>query len=105
MRLILCVSTDNHGEVEGTSLDGMPAKFTISYHMILSFATGCPSEPPAGFRNDPCLRFQYSSPYPTANTCTNTIHLPLYGFSCDSFENFVYCMSSGVLNSAGFGRV
>ena len=93
---------DTNGEVEGLSHDGIPTKFSIKFEDILAFATGATSEPPMGFFEQPSLNFQSSSPFPRANTCTNVIHLPLRDMP---FTNFVYYMTHGILNSAGFGLI
>ena len=98
------MSLDNDGLFEGISPEGSIENFHVTLDMILMFATGCHSEPPVGFTTRPSLRFQSGSPYPSANTCTNTINLPLADTN-SSFEQFVYFMSYGVLNSAGFGCV
>ncbi len=74
-------------------VDGEQSQFLVSYEAILSFATGCTKKPPAGFRIEPSLRFQSSSPYPTVNTCT--IHLPLTNLGSDSFN-------SGILRTGTF---
>lgn len=96
--------TDGHGKVEAVSHDGVTTHFEITFATIVAFATGCPSEPPVGFRPMPSIRFQTTSPYPRANTCTNTVHLPIQQ-PLLPFEKFVYYVTSGILNTAGFGRV
>ena len=94
---------DNDGKVDGEShVDGTTSTFEITFDKILAFATGARSEPPLGFGNQPSIAFQNFSPFPTANTCANVIKMPLQGMS---FEKYSYCMSYGILNTAGFGRV
>lgn len=95
-------STDNNGEVEGLSHDGVPTKFIVRFEDIMTFGTGSIGEPPIGFFEQPAISFQLSSPYPRANTCSNVIHLPLQDMS---FNSFIYYMSHGILNAAGFGRI
>ena len=82
----------------------MKNEFQISFENILAFATGAFSEPPLGYEPHPSLSFQTNSPYPRANTCANTIYLSITE-PLVPFESFVYYMTSGILNSAGFGRV
>lgn len=84
------------------SNDGITTKFSIKFEDILAFATGSSREPPIGFFDQPSLNFQNHSPFPRANTCSNVIHLPLQEMS---FDKFVYYMTYGILNAAGFGRV
>ena len=72
---------------------------------ILAFTTGSPNEPPLGFDPLPHLEFvgdEGKSPLPKANTCTNTLYLPVVN---DNLDRFSYFMASGILNTAGFGLV
>uniref|UniRef100_A0A8C6TRY0 HECT domain-containing protein n=1 Tax=Neogobius melanostomus TaxID=47308 RepID=A0A8C6TRY0_9GOBI len=44
---------------------------------LFMFATGVPCVPPAGIDLTPRLEFLTSSKFPMANTCSNTLKLPL----------------------------
>lgn len=66
------------------------------------FVTGSPTLPPVGFIPTPAIQFQESSMLPMANTCTNTLHLPLQNMAEEVFE---YNIVSGIINSPGFGRI
>lgn len=101
------IFADENGKVKGVSHDGVGTEFEIRFENILAFATGSPSEPPIGFHPSPALSFQNSSPYPRANTCANVIYLPFKDLPEPQmpFERFVYYMTSGILNTAGFGQV
>lgn len=63
------------------------------------FATGLKSLPPSGLIPEPQLEFLEDSPYPMANTCANTMKLPLL----DNFELFKSNMDFGIQNAPGFG--
>lgn len=69
---------------------------------ILKFVTGSPAVPPLGFVPTPSIQFQETSIFPMANTCTNTLHLPLPDASDDEFK---YRVLTGIVNAAGFGKV
>ena len=77
-------------------------KYRWQSHDILFFTTGAPREPPLKIDPTPSVSYQYTSPYPRSNTCSNTIYLPTNEIP---FEKFLYYMSSGITNPAGFGRV
>ena len=101
----MCVFTGGKGKVFVTAHNDEEVEFDIDYAVIVAFATGCPSEPPLGFQPAPSLSFQTDSPYPSANTCTNTINLPMLNPPL-AFDKFAYYnMTSGILNTAGFGQV
>ena len=68
----------------------------------MSFATGMPEEPPSGFCPKPSILFVENSKFPSANTCTNQIKLPLQDMT---FEEFKYNISYGIMNTAGFGLI
>lgn len=87
-----------------TAHDGKEEEFEMTLNALLALATGCPLEPPLGFQPAPTLSFQSDSPYPVANTCANTIHVPMLQESASSFGKFAYYVTSGVLNTAGFGQ-
>lgn len=50
---------------------------SISLEEIVMFATGVPCVPPAGLDPPPCLQFLTESKFPMANTCSNTLKLPI----------------------------
>lgn len=101
--------TECNGLVEVTSPSGSTEEFGLSLEHILIFSTGAADVPPIGFLPKPSITFHESStvdnkgsPFPSANTCTNCLKLPLNLASYDTFRyNFVY----GVVNTAGFGQV
>ncbi|XP_053367988.1 G2/M phase-specific E3 ubiquitin-protein ligase-like isoform X2 [Clarias gariepinus] len=68
---------------------------------VLMFATGLTSLPPAGLTPLPSIVFLASSPFPMANTCTNTLKLPLL----DTYSLFQKQMDFGIQNSPGFGCI
>ena len=82
--------------------DGNKQQCQITLNDIVAFATGAYAVPPVGFDPHPAIEFHMSSKYPRANTCANTLLLPL---KCESFDTFVYNFTFGVLNAAGFGQV
>ncbi|KAJ8370773.1 hypothetical protein SKAU_G00108010 [Synaphobranchus kaupii] len=71
----------------------------VSLEDVLMFATGLSSLPPAGIAPLPCIEFLTNSPYPMANTCANTLKLPLL----HSYSLFKTHMDFGIQNSPGFG--
>ncbi|XP_038132896.1 G2/M phase-specific E3 ubiquitin-protein ligase [Cyprinodon tularosa] len=71
----------------------------VTLEDVLMFATGVPSIPPAGMDPQPCLEYIYTSNFPMANTCANTLKLPLL----DSYITFKHSMNFGIKNSPGFG--
>ncbi|XP_040905180.1 G2/M phase-specific E3 ubiquitin-protein ligase-like [Toxotes jaculatrix] len=72
---------------------------TVTLEEIFMFATGLPCVPPAGMDPQPRLQFLPTSKLPMANTCANTLKLPLL----DSYNTFKENMSFGIKNSPGFG--
>lgn len=84
--------------------DGKDVELSIRFKEIIAFTTGSPIEPPLGFDPPPHLDFQSKSPYPRANTCTNSLYLPL-AIEDVNLMQFSYFMVSGILNTAGFGLV
>ncbi len=88
--------------MDGELEDGVVSKLKIRFEDILSFATGATSEPPIGFYTPPTLRFHDEIYFPKANTCANVLSL---SFLPMSYKKFVYYVSYGILNTAGFGRV
>lgn len=72
---------------------------------ILFFATGCKSIPPLSF--DPSIEFLHEleaggqpSRFPKANTCSNTLRLPVVHKTYDSFKAD---MTFAIQNGRGFG--
>ncbi|CAI5660945.1 G2/M phase-specific E3 ubiquitin-protein ligase isoform X1 [Oreochromis niloticus] len=66
---------------------------------LMMFATGLTAVPPAGMTPPPCIQFLSDSPFPVANTCANTLKLPI----CDSYSIFKANMDFGIQNAPGFG--
>ncbi|MBN3288973.1 G2E3 ligase, partial [Polypterus senegalus] len=67
---------------------------------IVMFATGLKMIRPLGFEPRPTIKFLHdNSLFPTANTCSNTLCLPLHS----SYYSFNFHISFGILNSPGFG--
>ncbi|XP_028314675.1 G2/M phase-specific E3 ubiquitin-protein ligase-like [Gouania willdenowi] len=71
----------------------------VSLQEVFMFATGVPCVPPAGIEPRPRLQFFSSSKLPLANTCANTLKLPL--LHC--YMSFKRNMNFGIKNSPGFG--
>ena len=94
----------NDGRVK-CDKNGDEEEFVITFEEILAFTTGLPCEPPLGFDPPPKLCFQADSPYPQANTCTNTLYLPIHLAKELALESFMYYICYGILNTAGFGRI
>ena len=69
------VMVGGNGNVEGLAPDGNFVQFKITFEDILTFVTGCPSEPPSGFKPLPTIQFQNSSLYPRANTCSTAFFI------------------------------
>uniref|UniRef100_A0A1A8NZW8 HECT domain-containing protein n=4 Tax=Nothobranchius TaxID=28779 RepID=A0A1A8NZW8_9TELE len=72
---------------------------SVTLEEIFMFATGLPCIPPAGVNPQPRLQFDTSSKFPMANTCANTLKLPLL----DNYNTFKANMNFGIKNSPGFG--
>ena len=92
---------DAGGSLEVNSSGGTE-KYDITLEDIMSFVTGMPEIPPLGFRPPPTILFQNTSIFPSANTCSNQLHLPLKEMT---FEEFKYSMTYGIVNTAGFGKI
>lgn len=71
---------------------------------VLTFATGSDEIPPLGFSPMPQIRF-WEDIHPKANTCANTLYLPMSAGSHGEveFEEFKAKMDEGILNSPSFG--
>ncbi|XP_048112140.1 LOW QUALITY PROTEIN: G2/M phase-specific E3 ubiquitin-protein ligase-like [Alosa alosa] len=80
-------------------LDCEANESAITLEEIFMFATGLPHMPPSGMDPQPCLQFISNSKYPMANTCANTLKLPIL----DSYNTFKENMNFGIKNSPGFG--
>lgn len=91
-----------NGNLELEGADGLEV-FHIQYENIIEFSTGASRPPPAGFTSQPTIAFHVDNHFPRANTCTNTLYLPIK--KPLSSDRFLYSMTYGILNSAGFGRV
>lgn len=71
----------------------------VSLEDLLMFATGLAALPPAGMTPPPRIEFLSDSPFPVANTCANTLKLPLL----ESYSVFKANMDFGIQNAPGFG--
>ncbi|XP_033994345.1 G2/M phase-specific E3 ubiquitin-protein ligase-like [Trematomus bernacchii] len=71
----------------------------VSLEELFMFITVLKTEPPAGMTPHPCVTFSQETIYPMANTCANTITLPLLG----TYASFKANMDFGIQNSPGFG--
>ncbi|KAF3836802.1 hypothetical protein F7725_004266 [Dissostichus mawsoni] len=80
-------------------LDCEESQTAVSLEDVLMFATGLTSLPPSGFEPSPGIEFLDDSPFPMANTCSNTLKLPLL----ESYNVFKSKMDFGMQNSPGFG--
>uniref|UniRef100_A0A3Q0STR9 HECT domain-containing protein n=1 Tax=Amphilophus citrinellus TaxID=61819 RepID=A0A3Q0STR9_AMPCI len=73
----------------------------VTLEDVLMVATGVPCMPPAGMDPQPCLQLFKGSKFPMANTCANTVKLPLL----DNYNTFKDNMNFGIRNSPGFGCI
>ncbi|KAI9515842.1 hypothetical protein NQZ68_022198 [Dissostichus eleginoides] len=80
-------------------LDCEESQTAVSLEDVLMFATGLTSLPPSGFEPSPGIEFLDDSPFPMANTCSNTLKLPLL----EAYNVFKCQMDFGMQNSPGFG--
>ncbi|XP_034080294.1 G2/M phase-specific E3 ubiquitin-protein ligase-like isoform X6 [Gymnodraco acuticeps] len=80
-------------------LDCEESQTAVSLEDVLMFATGLTSLPPSGFEPSPGIEFLDDSPFPMANTCSNTLKLPLL----DAYNVFKSQMDFGMQHSPGFG--
>lgn len=80
-------------------LDCEESDSPVTLEELLMFATGVSSLPPAGLEPQPSLLFISNSNFPMANTCGNTLKLPLSA----TFLTFKKNMDFGINNSPGFG--
>lgn len=82
----------------------MEEPFKIQFEDILTFATGAMVPPAIGFTTKPKIVFHEEGPYPCANTCANTLMLPIQKPMPDA-EGYMYNIAFGILNTVGFGRI
>lgn len=94
--------SDCGGRLKVTNSSGAVEMYELSLESIVSFATGMPEVPPLGFSPEPSVTFQSTSNFPSANTCSNELKLPLRPMSNEEFN---YNMTYGILNTAGFGKI
>lgn len=80
-------------------LDCEEGQAAVCVEDVFMFATGLTSLPPSGLEPLPTLEFLDDSPFPMANTCANTLKLPLL----DSYNVFQANMDFGIQNAPGFG--
>ena len=79
--------------------------FSLTFEVLLAFATGAPTPPPAGFSPEPTLTFGHTeSVYPKSNTCSNKLIIPIVK-PFPTTDDFCHFMAYGITNSAEFGRV
>ncbi|KAF3856055.1 hypothetical protein F7725_016778 [Dissostichus mawsoni] len=83
----------------GRNSSVIDSQTAVSLEDVLMFATGLTSLPPSGFEPSPGIEFLDDSPFPMANTCSNTLKLPLL----ESYNVFKSKMDFGMQNSPGFG--
>ncbi|XP_051784646.1 G2/M phase-specific E3 ubiquitin-protein ligase-like [Erpetoichthys calabaricus] len=82
-------------------IEGKTSFAEPSLEDILMFSTGVSSIPPIGFHPKPTVNFLHNeSPYPIAQTCTNSLSIPIH----KTYDKFKYHMNFGILNSPGFGQ-
>lgn len=84
-----------------------PFKFQLGAALgeVLSFVTGSDEIPPLGFNPQPMIKF-WEDVRPKANTCGNTLYLPLFPSHTTNtiaYEAFKENMDDGILNSPSFG--
>ena len=74
-----------------TAMGDVLETFQVSLGDVLAFATGASAIPPMGLNATPAIKFHTTSPFPLANTCANTLSLPLLSHTHESFKyNFCY---------------
>ena len=76
---IFCgVNAANSGVLKLAGNDGDIQTLTVTFEILLSFATSAPRPPPAGYKPMPKLAFEdQRSPFPRANTSSNTLYLSI----------------------------
>lgn len=95
--LFFCVvNAAKSGVLKLAGNDGDIQTLTVTFEILLSFATGAPRPPPAGNKPMPTLAFEdQRSPFPRANTCSNTLYLSI-AKPLPSPEVFAYNMAYGM---------
>ena len=72
---------------------------------VLQFITGSSSVPALGFVDQPSITFQHDSQRKmSANTCANTLHLPV-NTTFSTYDDFKAEFTSSMVCSPGFGNV
>lgn len=77
----------------------------LQFGDLLMFATGTSNIPPCGFNPAPSLEFlehSSGSKFPTANTCSCILRLPVIH---EEYVKFKHNFEFAVLNTVGFGQV
>ena len=91
----------DNGKLQLLNTEQKVEEFHLDFNTILAFCTGASHPPATGFMKKPTIAFNFSSLFPLANTCANTLYLPLV----KSYEAFAYNMAFGILNAVGLGSV
>lgn len=99
------VFTECNGVVKvSSSITSEEDEFHLTLEDVLIFATGASAVPPVGLIPKPTITFHDRSLFPLANTCTNTLKLPI-NTSTKDYNLFRYKFVYGIANTAGFGQV
>lgn len=98
------LSAESDQPLELCDKNGMKYMFKCQLETVLCFTTGAPRPPPCGLIPSATICFTHNEEYPMANTCANTLYLPVLK-PLPTYEIFCYNMVFGMLNSAGFQRV
>ena len=82
------------------------SQMRVTLATVLQFITGSSSIPALGFDDQPSITFLHdaSGRKLTANTCSNTVHLPVNSTFL-SYDNFKVEFTSCMVESPGFGNV
>ncbi|XP_027132679.1 G2/M phase-specific E3 ubiquitin-protein ligase [Larimichthys crocea] len=72
-----CKESETLGYWADYLLDCEEGQAAVSVEDVFMFATGLTSLPPSGLEPSPKIEFLDDSPFPMANTCSNTLKLPL----------------------------
>lgn len=102
-----CLLSECKGLVRvSRSMTSEEEEFHFKLEDVLIFATGASDVPPIGFVPTPSIMFHDhpGSFFPMANTCTNTLKLPL-NTSTSDYDFFRYNFVYGIANTAGYGQV
>lgn len=82
-------------------MEGEIEERAITLEDILVFVTGADHLPPLGFEDILTLKFDHSTGFPLASTCSLTLSLPTR-FS--EYQEFRKAVIEGVVSGFGFGR-